>query len=107
MFESWSRSIIPNNGSAVICKLPNKLNGARPEQFKMHIVRTGGFHTLNCFIAAIGKLWGDGGLKDLVVDSDVYAGSTDDLMLAGKQFHHAVRGLTLLYPQPVFLICFL
>ena len=63
----------------------------------MHIVQIGGFHTLNCFIAAIGKLWGDGGLRDLLVDSDVYAGSTADLMLAGKQFHLAVRGLTLLY----------
>ena len=62
----------------------------------MHIVRIGGFHTLSCFIAAIGKLWGDGGLRDLLVDSDVYAGSTADLMLAGKQFHRAVRGLTLL-----------
>ena len=66
----------------------------RPEQFKMHIVRIGGFHTLSCFIAAIGKLWGGGGLRDLLVDSDVYAGSTADLMLAGKQFHHAIRGLT-------------
>ena len=64
--------------------------GFRSEQFKMHIVRIGGFHTLSCFIAAFGKLWGDGGLRDLLVDSDVYVGSTADLMLAGKQFHHAV-----------------
>ena len=63
----------------------------------MHIVRIGEFHTLSCFIAAIGKLWGGGGLRDLLVDSDVYAGSTADLMMAGKQFHRAVRGLTLLY----------
>ena len=48
------------------------------------------FHTFSCLIGAIGKLWGDGGLRDLLVDSDVYAGSTADLMLAGKQFHHAV-----------------
>ena len=68
-----------------------------PEQLKMHIVRIGGFHALSCFIASIGKLWGDGGLRDLLVDSDVNAGSTTDLMLAGKQFHRAVRGLTLLY----------
>ena len=53
----------------------------------MHIVRIGGFHTLSCFIAAIGKLWGDGGLRDLFVDSNVYASTTADLMLAGKQFH--------------------
>ena len=77
--------------------IAQQVKWCRPEQFKMHIVRIGGFHTLSCFIAAIGKLWGDGGLRDLLVDSDVYAGSTADLMLAGKQFHRAVRELTLLY----------
>ena len=46
---------------------------------------------------AIGKLWGDDGLRDLLIDSDDYAGSTADLILAGKQFHRAIRGLTLLY----------
>ena len=51
----------------------------------VHIVQIGGFHTLSCFVVAIRKLWGDGGLRDLLVASDVYAGST------------AVRGLTLLY----------
>ena len=63
----------------------------------MNIVRTGGFHILSWFIAAVGKLWGDGGLTDLLDASDVYAGSTADLMLARKQFHRAVRRLTLLY----------
>ncbi|VDI27495.1 Hypothetical predicted protein [Mytilus galloprovincialis] len=57
----------------------------------------GGFHTLSCFIAAIGKLWGDGGLRDLLVDSSVYAAATVDQMLCGKQFNRAVRGLTLVY----------
>ena len=76
--------------------IAQQVKWCRSEQFKMHIVRIGGFHTLSCFIAAIGKLWGDGGLRDLLVDSNVYASSTTDLMLAGKQFHRAVRGLTLL-----------
>ena len=77
--------------------IAHQVKWCRPEQFKMHNVRIGGFHILSCFISAIGKLWGDGGLRDLLVDSNVYAGSTADLMLAGKQFHLAVRGLTLLY----------
>jgi hypothetical protein len=42
---------------------------AIPETFRDHTVRLGGFHTLSCYIATIGKLWGDGGLKDLLVDS--------------------------------------
>ncbi|CAG2207719.1 unnamed protein product [Mytilus edulis] len=44
-----------------------------------------------------GKIWGDGGLRDLLVDSGVYAAATVDQMLSGKQFNRAVRGLTLLY----------
>jgi hypothetical protein len=36
----------------------------------------GGFHTLSRFIASIGKLWGDCGLKDIWVDSSVYAAGT-------------------------------
>ena len=80
--------------------IAQQVKWCQPEQFKMHIVQIGGFHSLNCFIAAVGKLWGDGGLRDLLVDSDVYAGSTADLMFARKQFHHAVRGLNL--PSAIF-----
>jgi hypothetical protein len=40
---------------------------------KNHFIRLDGFHTLPCFITSIGKLWGDGGLADLLVDSGVYA----------------------------------
>ena len=41
---------------------------AMPETFKTCILRLGGFHTLSCFIASIGKLWGDAGLSDLLID---------------------------------------
>jgi hypothetical protein len=68
-----------------------------PNVFRTHILRLGGFHTLFCFIASIGKLWADGGLRDLMVDSGVYAGCTVDQMLSGKQFNRVVRGLTLVY----------
>ena len=37
------------------------------------------------------------GLMDFIVDSGVYAASTADQMLAGKQFNRALRGLTLAY----------
>lgn len=57
----------------------------------------GGFHTACTFIACIGKLWGDAGLRDMLVDSTVYAGNTADHMLKGKQFHRAVRGLTICF----------
>ena len=60
---------------------------AMPDTFRNHILRLAGFHTLSCYIAAIGKLWGDGGLKDLLVDSSVYAAGTVDQMLNGKEFN--------------------
>jgi hypothetical protein len=65
----------------------------RISAFKTHIVRLGGFHTLSCFIASIGKLWGDCGLKDILVDSSVYAAGTVDQMMCGKQFKKFFLGL--------------
>ena len=40
---------------------------------------------------------GDAGLKDLLVESSVYASRTVELMLNGKEFNRAVRALTLAY----------
>jgi hypothetical protein len=52
---------------------------------------------LSRFIASVGKLWGDCGLKDILVDSSVYAAGTVDQMMCGKQFNRAVRALILVY----------
>jgi hypothetical protein len=51
---------------------------------------------VSTFIFALGKLWADVGLRDLLVDSDGYAGNTVEQMVVGKQFNRAVRGFTLL-----------
>lgn len=64
----------------------------------------GGFHTSCVFISCIGKIWGDGGLRNMLVDSNVYAANTVDQMLEGKQFHRAVRGLTLCYEILMYLL---
>jgi hypothetical protein len=52
---------------------------------------------LSCFLSSTGKLWADGGLRDLLVDSGVYAGNTAELMLVGKEFNKDVRGFTLVF----------
>jgi hypothetical protein len=75
--------------------IAKQVEWAIPETFRNHTVRLGGFHTLSCYIAAIGKLWGDGGLKDLLVDSSVYAAGTVDQMLNGKEFNRATRAFVL------------
>jgi hypothetical protein len=63
-------------------------------QFYQELPLSGGFHTLSCYIAAIGKLWGNGGLKDLLIDSSVYAAGTVDHMLNGKEFNRATLGVS-------------
>jgi hypothetical protein len=75
--------------------IAKQVGWAIPETFRNHTVRLGGFHTLSCYIAAIGKLWGDGGLKDLLVDYSVYAAGTVDQMLNGKEFNRAKRAFAL------------
>ena len=39
----------------------------------------------------------DGGLRDILIDSDAYASASVDQMFSGKQYKRAVRGLTLVY----------
>ncbi|KAK3108189.1 hypothetical protein FSP39_002876 [Pinctada imbricata] len=70
---------------------------SHPNIFRSHVLRLGGFHVLSSFIAGIGKLWADGGLRDLLTDSGVYAGNTVEHMLHGKEFNRSTRALTLVY----------
>jgi hypothetical protein len=53
--------------------------------------------SVNSLTALLNCLWADGGLRDLLVDSGVYAGNTAELMLVGKQFNRAVREFTLVF----------
>ncbi|CAG2257502.1 unnamed protein product [Mytilus edulis] len=77
--------------------IAQQVKWSKPDICSRHILRLGGFHSLSCFLASIGKLWADGGLRDLLVDSVVYAGNTAELMLNGKEFNRAVRGFTLVF----------
>ena len=54
---------------------------------------------MSCFLSSIGKLWADGGLRDRLVDSGVYAGNTAELMLVGKEFNR-MSGGSHLYLKP-------
>ena len=77
--------------------LAQNVKWSMPNEMKKNPLRLGGFLTICTFIACIGKICGDGGLKDLQVDSNVYDESTVNLKLAGKQFHRALRGITIAY----------
>jgi hypothetical protein len=68
-----------------------------PDKLESHVLRLGGFHALSCFMSALGKIWATVGLRDLLVDSGVYAGCTLDQILQGKQFNRGVRAYALVY----------
>ena len=68
-----------------------------PDEFNNHTMRLDGFNTQSCFILSIGQLWGDGGLRDILIVACVYASATVDQMMSGKQYKCAVRGLILIY----------
>ena len=56
----------------------------------------GGMHLNMAYIASVRKLYGDGGLQSMLVDSDVYAPATARLMLEGKQVSRGNRGMKLM-----------
>ncbi|KAG1676656.1 hypothetical protein GQR58_014151 [Nymphon striatum] len=49
------------------------------------------------FLASIGKLFGDGGLYNLLTESNVYATSTVTQMFLGKQYSRGMRGIRLVH----------
>ena len=55
------------------------------------------------------EIWADGGRRDLLVDSGVYAGNTAELMLVGKEFNRDVKGFTLVVEalQVLFIAAFI
>lgn len=58
-------------------------------------MRLGGMHLIMAFLASIGKIFGDGGLHNILVSSDVYASGTATQMLQGKQYARGIRGIRL------------
>jgi hypothetical protein len=56
--------------------IAQQVKWSMPEKFESHVLRLGGFHNLSCFMSTLGKIWATAGLRDLLVDSGVYAGCT-------------------------------
>lgn len=61
----WPRGCYSSIWSTTLCNNPaGKMVKA---WLRPHILRLGGFHSLSTFIFAFGKLWADGGLRDLLL----------------------------------------
>ncbi len=69
---------------------------SRPEPLVGKVtMRLGGMHLTMAFLASIGKIFGDGGLQNILTSSDVYAAATASQMLQGKQYARGIRGVRL------------
>ena len=69
----------------------------KPEVFQSCIIMLGIFHTLMMFLGIIGKRFGDGGYRDLLVQSEVIAEGSVDRALSGKMYNQSVRAVKLTY----------
>ena len=67
------------------------------EKFKPCIIMLGIFHTIMMYLGIIGKRFGDGGLRDLLVQSEVLAEGSVDRALSGKMYNRAARSVKIVY----------
>jgi hypothetical protein len=72
-----------------------EITWANPDDLEGVIPCEGGMHLLMSVFSAIGYLYGDAGLKQLLHESGVYAAGTVECMFSGKDFDRALRGLRL------------
>jgi len=61
-------------------------------------------HLAMAFIASIGKMYGDGGLQDILTSSGTYATASSILMLHGKHYTRGVRALKLVNEAMMHLL---
>ena len=64
-----------------------------------------GFYGKICYLSSLGKIWGSAGLKDMIVNSDVYTEVTVDMILQGKEFNRGIHAFILSYETLSQLRC--
>ena len=58
---------------------------------KKLVIRLGAFHTAMSFLGCIGKRFGDAGLQDVLIESEVVAIGSMNGVISGKHYNRAVR----------------
>lgn len=61
------------------------------------VVRLGEFHTSMSFLNIIGKRFGDGGLKDILIESEIVASGSINSVLNGHHYNRSMRAHKILY----------
>ena len=68
---------------------------AKPEEFSGIIPMEGGMHYMMALFGGIGHVYSNAGLKDLLVDSDVFAKLSAEHILSGKDFDRALKAIVM------------
>ena len=84
--------------NAVVCVFDQAFYAKAMEVYWKHkdlfaglVIMMGGFHLLLMLLGVIGDRFGDAGLRELAVQSDVVAEGSVDKAMKGKQYNRAVR----------------
>ena len=59
--------------------------------FQRFVVRMGSFHMICSFLVAIGKRFGDAGLGDVVMESEIVGSGSVAAVLEGRHYNRALR----------------
>lgn len=60
------------------------------------VVRMGEFHTAMVYLSCIGKLYGDAGFQDILIESDLVAAGSIDGVISGHHYNRSIRAHKLL-----------
>lgn len=63
----------------------------RPEEYENVILRMGTFHTICVMLSIVGKRFGDAGLRDVAVESDIVAEGSANSVLEGRHYNRGIR----------------
>ena len=61
------------------------------------VLRLGEFHLAMTFLGTIGKRFQDGGLRDVLIESNIIATGSVNAVLSGKHYNRSVRAMKILY----------
>ena len=61
------------------------------------VLRLGEFHVIMCFLGVIGKRFQDGGLRDILIESNIVAEGSIHGVLSGKHYNRSIRSMKIVY----------
>ena len=71
--------------------MPIEIVWKKEAEFNNVVLRLGAFHISTMFLAVLGSRFGDAGLTDLLVESEIIGPSAVKAVMSGKHYNRAVR----------------